>query len=146
MTITEYLNNAREIFSTEFNPFIESLDLGLPLVENFVNSELAVRKADYSMALYLDSPTGTTYKETDADIQVGLTVSFYLNEDMTEESVEINDLYFASIIAFIKSKQFSEYDLIGDSIIVRMDEYEGSYNGSAFLINSRLSTHYGYDF
>ena len=148
MKLIRYINNALELFRDEFNNYIDKVneeckdEEGWQQVEHikaFVDSELLLRNEERSIAIYLCSPNGTTYSETEKQAESGLTVSFYLNEDATAESEKEALLYYALLISFIKLHEFSEEDEIADSILI-LTSQGWDRNGAAVYVKSRLAS------
>lgn len=148
MRLEQYIRNAREIFENEFNLFLDAINaehqheenwIDLEHIQAFVKSEFLLQNNERSLAIYPCSPNGTTYSESDNGIESGFTISFYLNKDSSTESEEETLAYYAASILFAKTRQFSEYDIIDDSILLQTSMgYE--YNGFAMFIKSRLAT------
>ena len=148
MNLETYISKAKAEFENRFNPFLEKVNADhegeegwkdlLPIA-SFTGSEYLLKTEERSIAIYLCSPSGTTYSETENGIETGMTVSFYLNEDASAESEEEALRYYAALILFIESRHFSEHDLIDDSILL-LSSLGYGYNGAALYIKSRLAS------
>ena len=136
MTYEKYIETAREIFREHLNPFLE--ELGLEPVTAFVDTMSEVKLLEKSLAVY---PTAnvTTYKETETSAETSFTVTFYLNEDGSPESDNLNIKYFSAIVAFVHMHNFGEFDNIAEAYLSRMDAGEEA-NGCFVLIESRIAT------
>ena len=148
MKLYEYINKALELFRDDFNAYIDKINeeckddknwQQLKHINAFVDSEFLLRNEEHSIAIYLCSPNGTTYSETEKQAESGFTVSFYLNEDATAESEKEALLYYSIIISFIKSHEFSEEDEIADSILI-LTSQGWDRNGAAVYVKSRLAS------
>ena len=148
MRLYEYINNALELFRDGFNAYIDKINeeckddedcQQLKHINAFVGSEFELRNEELSIAIYLCSPNGTTYSETEKQSESGFTVSFYLNEDATAESEKEALLYYTALISFIKLHEFSEEDEIADSILI-LTSQGWDRNGAAVYVKSRLAS------
>lgn len=137
MTYKEYIDNARAIFKDSFDAYLE--EQGLAKINAYVDSFLLVDQQELTIAVYPDAPSGKTYSQTNQSETVGFTVCFYLNEDMSVESSELALEYYSALLEFIKRQEFSESDLISESVLTLMEMGEPK-NGAFFLIESRLAS------
>lgn len=137
MTYRQYIDNARNVFKTEFDEFLE--ERGLQRLNAYVDTFLQVDQKELSLAVYPDAPSGKTYSESDDMATVGFTVCFYLNEDSSLESSDMALSYYSVLLQFIKAHEFSESDHISESVLTLMEMGEPK-NGAFFLIESRLAS------
>lgn len=137
MTYKEYIDNARVIFKDSLDTYLEKQ--GLAKLNAYVDSFLLVDQQELTLAVYPDAPSGKTYTQSNQSATVGFTVCFYLNEDMSAESSELALEYYSALLEFIKKQEFSESDLITESVLTLMEMGEPK-NGAFFLIESRLAS------
>lgn len=141
MTYKEYIDNARAIFKGSFDGYLE--EHGLAKLNAYVDSFLLVDQQELSLAVYPDAPSGKTFSQSQQGETVGFTVCFYLNEDMSVESSELALEYYSALLDFIKRQEFSESDLISESVLTLIEMGEPK-NGAFFLIESRLASNCDY--
>ena len=131
-----YLDEARQTIAGKLNVYLDSE--GLEPIQKFSTSSFDL-VLERSMAIYPASPSGETLKDDGHACHVRLTIDFYLNSDATGASCELAERYYTAIIGFLHEQQFSEFDIISTSSLLRMDD-GFDRNGGMFLIESRLST------
>lgn len=138
MNYKDYIDNVRSIIKGNLNDYLEKK--GLTPISAFVDNFLTVDHQERSIAIYPDSPSGSTYRDGAGYATAGFTVCFYLNEDMSAESEAEALTYYSYILQFLRMQSFSESDTVAESLLTLMDLGEPK-NGAFFSIESRLATH-----
>lgn len=136
MTYLELITEAREIFSTELNPFLEGL--GLEDVNVFLNSSFKLSKTPLSLAVYPTTSNGTTAEEQERYTEAYFVVELFVNDTANESSVEKATAYFDAILSFLEHRIFGgQSSVVDTAVLFRMDD-DSPFNGSAFLVRSQI--------
>lgn len=136
MTYAEYVENARQLFRSEFNSFLEKE--GIEPLTQIVDSEYMLRMSERSLAIYPDSPSGKVLNDNGDAVTGSLTLSFYLDENAVPESEAELLLCLTAFMKFINEHNIGLYDEVREAYSLSMGTgYE--YNGLLMHVESNIA-------
>lgn len=143
MTFKQFMQETRDVFSSELNPFLESI--GLESVR-FQRSLVGIEKHPLTVSVFPTAENGSTFEQQADNSLVRFTVQMFCNQNATEKGLVQAEEYYSALLEFIQSNTFGASSDLTSSVLCRMDEGE-VVNGAIFNVTSRISsnTDFGWD-